>query len=59
MIDKYFIYEKIGAGSFGSVYKGMNDENKKLIAVKVLDLVSIENEKSPKVKEIRQRLAKS
>jgi hypothetical protein len=37
----------------------MNDENKKLIAVKVLDLVSIENDKSPKVKEIRQRLAKS
>lgn len=38
----------------------MNDENKKQIAVKVLDLVSIEeDEKSARVREIRKRLAKT
>jgi serine/threonine protein kinase len=50
----------IGSGAFGSVYRGMDDKTKKEVAIKVLDLVSIErDETSQKVKDIRRRLAKT
>ena len=29
MIDKYIVYDLIGMGSYGSVYRGMDDETKK------------------------------
>ena len=29
VIDRYLVYEKIGQGAFGSVYRGMNDITKK------------------------------
>lgn len=60
IIDKYIVYERIGNGAFGSVYRGMDDVTKKQVAIKVLDLVAIEREEtSPRVKEIRRRLAKT
>lgn len=38
IISKYLIYELIGSGSFGNVYRGMNEETKCPVAVKVIDL---------------------
>lgn len=59
-IDKYIIYEKLDSGAFGSVYRGMNNITHKEVAIKVLDLASIERDEcSSRVKEIRRRLAKS
>lgn len=40
-IDKYYIYERIGKGGYGSIYRGMDDQTKKEVAVKVLDLAII------------------
>lgn len=60
IIDKYYVYERIGSGAFGSVYRGMDDKTKKEVAIKVLDLVAIDREESSaKVREIRRRLAKT
>lgn len=60
IIDKYYVYERIGCGAFGSVYRGMDDKTKKEVAIKVLDLVAIDREESSaKVREIRRRLAKT
>jgi len=41
VIDKYVIYDLIGKGSFGNVYRGMNDETKKQVAVKVMNIREI------------------
>lgn len=45
-IDKYIVYKEIGRGAFGAVYKGMNQETKKMVAVKVLDLEAVEQDPS-------------
>ena len=29
IIDRYYVYERIGSGAFGSVYRGMDDKTKK------------------------------
>lgn len=46
IIDKYVVYDLIGIGSYGSVYSGMDDETKKQVAVKVLDLRKMKAEKN-------------
>lgn len=49
-IGKYVVYNEIGRGAFGAVYKGMNDETKKMVAIKVLDLEAVELDPSEKVR---------
>jgi serine/threonine protein kinase len=49
----------IASGNYGDVYSGFDDENKRVVALKVLDLTKIDKETSPKVREIRQRLART
>jgi len=49
----------LGEGGFGQVYKGFDKKNSSLVAVKVIDLFKIKNEKSPKLKEIMLRLSKN
>lgn len=49
-IGKYYIYEKIGEGGFGQVYKGMDDETKLAVAVKIIDLNLIKKEPNQRLK---------
>jgi len=39
--NKYRIIEKLGRGTFGSVYKGVNKKNNQLVAIKLEDLDSV------------------
>ena len=56
-LEIYYVHELIGSGSFGDVYAGMNEKTKTKVAFKVIDLTKIDKEFSPKVRDIRQRLA--
>ena len=38
IVDKYVVYNRIGEGSNGQVYKGMDDQSKKQVAVKLMDI---------------------
>jgi serine/threonine protein kinase len=58
-IGKYYVYEKIGEGGFGQVYKGMNDENKFPVAIKVINMYAIKQEKHQALKEIKLKLSKN
>jgi serine/threonine protein kinase len=59
IIDKYIAYNRIGEGSNGQVYKGMDDETKKQVAIKLIDIRSINALKSNAVRAIKQRLCES
>ena len=59
IIDRYVIYNKIGEGSNGEVYKGMDDKTKRQVAVKLMNLRQISEEKNLAVKAIKQRLCES
>jgi serine/threonine protein kinase len=50
VIGKYIIYELLGRGSFGAVYRGSNDQTKEEVAVKVLDLEEVEKDPNPNVR---------
>lgn len=59
LIDKYVVYDLIGVGSYGCVYRGMDDDTKKAVAVKLIDMRKIKNEPNQVVKAIKLRLAES
>lgn len=38
LADQYVLLEKLGTGSFGTVYKAMHKESKQIVAIKQIDL---------------------
>ena len=44
IIDHYVVYDLIGMGSYGSVYRGMDDLTKKQVAIKVLNMRLIKSD---------------
>jgi serine/threonine protein kinase len=58
-VGKYIVdYQlQLGEGQFGKVYKGIDDESKTEVAVKVIDLKAIREEKKEAKRKILQRLS--
>lgn len=53
MSEQYTLLEKLGTGSFGTVYKGIHKESKQIVAVKQIDLEDSDDD----ISEIQQEIA--
>ncbi|PWN52321.1 Pkinase-domain-containing protein [Violaceomyces palustris] len=51
--EQYTLLEKLGTGSFGTVYKGMHKESKQIVAIKQIDLEDSDDD----ISEIQQEIA--
>ncbi|KAI0796648.1 kinase-like domain-containing protein [Abortiporus biennis] len=51
--SQYTLLEKLGTGSFGTVYKAMHNETKQIVAVKQIDLEDTDDD----ISEIQQEIA--
>ncbi|SNX86636.1 probable Ste20-like kinase Don3 [Melanopsichium pennsylvanicum] len=51
--EQYELLEKIGAGSFGTVYKAMHKESRQIVAIKQVDLEDSDDD----ISEIQQEIA--
>ncbi|KIY73633.1 Pkinase-domain-containing protein [Cylindrobasidium torrendii FP15055 ss-10] len=51
--SQYTLLEKLGTGSFGTVYKAMHNETKQIVAVKQIDLEDSDDD----ISEIQQEIA--
>ncbi|EPQ27187.1 uncharacterized protein PFL1_05110 [Pseudozyma flocculosa PF-1] len=51
--EQYALLEKLGTGSFGTVYKGMHKETKQIVAIKQIDLEDSDDD----ISEIQQEIA--
>ncbi|CAG8696823.1 42309_t:CDS:2 [Gigaspora margarita] len=51
--EEYIILEKLGTDSFGTVYKTINNDTKKIVAVKQIDLEDSDDD----ISEIQQGIA--
>lgn len=49
-VGKYAIYDEIGKGGFGKVYKASNQETKEDIAIKLIDLEKINQQSSERLR---------
>jgi len=51
--DIYTLHEKLGTGSFGTVYKAINKETNQVVAIKQIDLEDSDDD----ISEIQQEIA--
>ncbi|KAF8812435.1 STE/STE20/YSK protein kinase [Phlegmacium glaucopus] len=51
--SQYTLLEKLGTGSFGTVYKAMHNETKRIVAIKQIDLEDSDDD----ISEIQQEIA--